>query len=355
MLIYVLNFFRCGLEPGESYNEGANPRHHNSGATASQEAQNQIQLYSHRGDVDRPKIKLNFKGKRRTLHFDEELLKLHHCGFNAEAEGKVKVAVASLLELSLRRIFHLGLLDDIESMTCGCGPKPVVEPLIVPQRAGRSLIMKRGDLSIRENVMLPEGSAMNSISTCHAYNPVSSSSLFDKTTMKSADGKGKQNTFLCNLDAGISNQRENSTTETGSATPTHKEHKQQNHHTNARNCNISSVLLPANLNKLLRTGPVAKCFECLKPIFTEAWPIIFHIPKWAFDQNDEGDQLAMGANIIHGDWDDIHEDGKLSIGCVQFCSASCVTRFRRGTYYKSSLRLNNLRCIVENEIPWVIG
>lgn len=389
-----LHFFRCGLDPGESDNGGPNPFHPHETAATSHD-QTQLQLYTHRSDVNRLKIKLNFKGKRRTLHFDEDVVKLHHhhCGINRTVEGTAtrKVMVPSLLELCLRQVHQLGLLEKSHLEKC-CGVKPVIEPLIVPQRAGDSLISIRGnlvekkddeaiqpDLAIHEERKSVSNDPTSSKTLNTAVLPLPTSSaectMSSKETTRTRKSNEKGNEQLP-----TSNQHHRNSlgerklydpnsicltmlTETRSTT-TGKEGNDQHKQTAVDNSSLENplnLMLPFNLSKIIMAGPVAKCFECLKPIFTESWPIIFHIPGWIFDENarerigEEGGGAAeQNENAIRGDWDDVN-DGKLSIGCTQFCSPTCVMRFQRGTKFSSNLVLNDLRCIVDNELQWTNG
>ncbi|ODN01466.1 Leucine-rich repeat-containing protein 28 [Orchesella cincta] len=357
--------FGCGLEPGESDSgSGTNPLHPH--AHSSQ--QTQLQLYTYHNDVNRPKIKLNFKGKRRTLHFDEDLVKLHHCGFNEEMEGTVIVGNVSLLELCLRQVHSLGMLEKAVKVK-KCGAKPVVEPLIVPQRAGDSLINIRGDLHRIKEIV--HG---HSVPTSTSNTAALTSSVDGKTAGKSEerldDIKGPSQSPPdecddgkdCSIQKGRNDHIIHVSTIPEMRSATEKETKtNQNETNNDAYCSEShedllSLMLPLHLSNILKAGPVAKCFECLKPIFIESWPIVFRIPGWIFDENDR-DRMRQRGNqnddAIRGDWDDT-EDGKLSIGSVHFCSPSCISRFRRTTKFTSNLLMNDLRCIVENEIPWTV-
>ncbi|CAL8138200.1 unnamed protein product [Orchesella dallaii] len=360
--------FGCGLEPGESDStSGTNPLHPH--AHSSQQTQTQLQLYTHHSDVNRPKIKLNFKGKRRTLHFDEDLVKLHHCGFNEEVDGTVIVKVVSLLELCLRQVHCLGLLE--KTAVKKCGAKPVVEPLIVPQRAGDSLINIRGDLH-RIKEIVHRDSKGHCVPTSTSKALVALPSSIEETTAKSEemldDSRGPSKSSHVDDGKGCiqkgRNDRNHVSTMPEMRSTTEKETKTNQTETNTvADCPESledslTLMMPKNLSNILMAGPVAKCFECLKPIFTESWPIVFRIPGWIFDEQDRDRMRQRGnqnENAVHAaDWDDNNEDGKLSIGSVHFCSPSCITRFRRGTKFSSNLLMNDLRCIVENEIPWIV-
>lgn len=358
--------FSCGLDIGESDNGESNPIRPHETSTAS--AETQLLLYTYWSDVNRPKIKLNFKGKRRTLHFDEDIVKLHHSSFNGnleEAASPVKATVVSLLELCLRQVHQLGLLEQPDMRYCGV--KPVVEPLIVPQRAGNVLINMKGgtqagsvhdetvqsmDIPMHTGKCIFRGSCSSSSGSVA---PSSSGAGNCEKVLSFSEKKGDQVQIHHNMQT---SSHKCSVIETGSTRPEEKkmqEEKEDEEENVSRSQEEDVVILPAHLQRILMSGPVAKCFECLKPIFIETWPIIFHISGRAMDENvrERMRGAGGGANDIRGDWDDM-QDGKLSIGCAHFCSNSCVTRFRGGTKFSSNLVLNDLRCVVENELQWVV-